>query len=135
MRIFLRHEGSVKNMTTQDIQQKMYPGFRIQCHCGSSKVIIENNLGYDSERHDVWGCMDFRCLACGKVTEFANPYGQFVKGEFSAPVGYIMPWADEENIPEGWKIVDGLYGEPVVKNPGSPTSTIMLGGVWIRKIT
>lgn len=60
-------------------------------------------------------------------------------GNFSVPVGGVMPWPDRGDIPEGWQIADGDNGTldlcevPVVSNPGNPAAVIV-PGVWIQKV-
>lgn len=58
---------------------KMYPGFKIQCVaayyldgeiediCGSTNVIIENDIGW-SDISGMWGDITLVCLDCGNKT-------------------------------------------------------------------
>lgn len=46
------------------------------------------------------------------------------------PVGYVVPWANRGNIPDGWQVADGSNNTVDF----SKKSTSLPGGVWIQKM-
>ena len=56
-------------MTLEEMQEKMFGEFKVECKmCGSSKVIIDSNLGF-SPQSGSWGSVDFWCIDCENYHE------------------------------------------------------------------
>ncbi len=59
------------NLSQEDCDA-MHPGFEIKCKCGSTRVAVDNSLGF-SETSGQWGSIDLICCLCGHET---SVYGE-----------------------------------------------------------